>query len=303
MTAELFQQIEAQGGIIDLSSRAKFLLTGGDRVRYLNGQVTNDVRQAKGTESLYACVTDLKGRIAGDVFIHCSNQGDGLLLDAEADLREPLAARLERYIIADDVEFSDVTEAWHLWHVFGPAASHFVPGTHGALKSSRLGVDGVDLWLSPSAAAPTVTCPTLSEADFETCRILHGIPRHPTELNAGTFPPEAGLEVRAMSYTKGCYVGQEVLSRIRTTGRMPRELVRWCSGSVIAPGESVFADPGAAGVSAIGTITSAAWHPVLNQWTGLAFVKQGAATLDSKLPVGAETPRIGNRIEIFAIVN
>jgi len=303
MTSELLQQLDTTGGIVDLSSRAKFRLTGMDRVRYLNGQVTNDVRLATSAGTLYACVTDIKGRIVGDAFIHSSSQGDELLVDAEADLREPLAARLERYIIADEVEFSDVSDDWQLWHVFGPAAAGYIPGVDGVLKSSRLGVDGVDIWLPASAAAPTVACPSLSAADFESCRILRGIPRHPSELNSGTFPPEAGIEARAMSYTKGCYLGQEILSRIRTTGRMPRELVRWRSSTAITPGESVFPATGPGEARAIGTITSATWHPVLNHFTGLAFVKQGSAMVDSKLPVGADTPRIDGCIEIFAFVN
>ena len=101
MSPDLFQQIESSGGRVNLSARAKFRLTGGDRVRYLNGQVTNDVRPASPRQTIYACVTDLKGRIVGDVFVHSG--GDSLLLDAEADLREVLGPRLERYIIADDV--------------------------------------------------------------------------------------------------------------------------------------------------------------------------------------------------------
>ena len=298
MTAELFHHIEAQGGIVDLSTRAKFRLGGSDRVRYLNGQVTNDVRQASASQTLYACVTDAKGRIAGDVFIHAAS--DALMVDAEGSLREALGPRLERYIIADDVELADDSDAWRLWHVFGPAASAFTPGENGVLKSTRLGLEGVDIWCPTSSGPPQAIGPALSAEDFETLRILHGIPRHPNELNAEVFPPEAGIESRAMSYTKGCYIGQEVLSRIRTTGKMPRELVRWRSYAPVTPGESVFA----AGdqVKAIGTITSSVRHPVLEEYVGLAFVKQGSVTVHSKLPVGADQPRIDAAIEMFAFV-
>ncbi len=298
MTAELFQEIEARGGIIDLGSRAKFRFTGGDRVRYLNGQVTNDVRKAGPTQTLYACVTDAKGRIAGDVFIHATS--DALMVDAEGDLRDLLGPRLEKYIIADDVELTDVTEEWHLWHVFGPAAQAFTPGENGVLKSSRLGTDGVDIWLPNSAAPPMTDGPLLSAEVHETLRILRGIPRYPNELNGNAFPPEAGIEDRAMSFTKGCYIGQEILSRIRTTGKMPRELIQWRSQGTISAGETVFA--ASESTKAIGTITSAALHPVLKEHQGLAFVKQGNGTADSKLPVGAERPRIDAAIEMFALV-
>ena len=115
MTAEQFRLIEERGTAVDLSGRAKFMLSGADRVRYLNGQVTNDVRHAKEDEAIYACVTNAKGRIEGDVFLHASPLNGGcLMLDAEAGLRESLGARLEKYIVADDVEIRDVTEEWHL---------------------------------------------------------------------------------------------------------------------------------------------------------------------------------------------
>jgi len=185
----------------------------------LNGQVTDDVRQANDQQSIYACVTDLKGHGVGDVFVHAFE--DALWLDAEPRLREVLGPRLERYIIADNAELGDVTDDWQVWHVFGPAAETEVPSVR-QIRSERLGVPGMDVWLRAKDPAPALTGVAITEEDFEALRILRGIPRWPQELNASTFPPEAGLDVRAMSYTKGCYIGQEVLSRIRTTGSPTR---------------------------------------------------------------------------------
>ena len=295
MTAEQLQQIEEQGGIVDLSSRAKFRLTGTDRIRYLNGQVTNDARQASPDRTLYACVTDAKGKIQADVFIHASPEGDALFVDAEPGLRDALGPRLERYIIADDVELTDVTEEHRMWHVFGPAASAVQPG---ALRSERLGMEGVDLW---SPTPPQVACPVLTETEFESLRVIRGIPRYPQELNGDTFPPEAGIESRAISYTKGCYIGQEVLSRIRTTGKMPRQLVQWRSKALIEAGEHLFA--GDSEGKLIGSITSVAWHPSNQCHTGMGFVRQGSVALHSKLPAGPDQPRIHTTVEIFAFVN
>lgn len=307
MTAEQFQEIESKGGSVDLSDRAKFRLTGVDRVRYLNGQVTNDVRVANGREALYACVTDIKGRIVGDVMVHAAQQGDALFFDAEPALREILGPRLERYIIADDVELSDVSEGWQLWHVFGPAARTFLAGAGeaGVLKSNRLGLEGADIWLPASAPRPTFQCPLLGAEDFETYRIVRGIPRFPNELNADAFPPEAGLDDRAMSYTKGCYIGQEILSRIRTTGKMPRELVRWEmteSGGVVSVGDSLFSADDADANRVVGKVTSVTKHPLLERFVGLAYLKQGFAGVDSELPVGSDTPRIGPRVKISPVV-
>ena len=123
MTADRWHGILQQGGAVDLTARSKWLLTGPDRVRYLNGQVTQDVRLARPGAAVYACVTDVKGRICGDIFIHQTEDGEGLLLDAEAALREELGARLERYLVADEVEIADVTDDWRITHHFGPAAA------------------------------------------------------------------------------------------------------------------------------------------------------------------------------------
>jgi folate-binding protein YgfZ len=263
MTPDLFQRVTAHGAAVNLSSRAKFRLTGGDRVRYLNGQVTNDVRRANADETLYACVTDAKGRIAADVFVHAHE--DTLLLDAEGDVRETLGMRLERYIVADDVELTDVTEEWQLWHVFGSAETP----AH-ALRSNRFGVPGFDLWLPAAAAAPTFdTIDVLTDAELETWRIVQKVPRWPNELNAEMFPPEAGLESRAMDFTKGCYIGQEVLSRIKTTGKMPRELIAFDTDSPVNAGDEILT------TKAVGSVTSVTVHPETGRIVGLAMVRQG----------------------------
>lgn len=288
MTSSFFQQITAHGAAVNLSSRAKFKLTGADRIRYLNGQVTNDVRGVKPDETLYACVTDVKGRIAADVFVHA--EGDSLLLDAEPDLRETLGMRLERYIVADDVELTDVTEEWQLWHVWGgvgtPARMENVHCSQDCplhfLRSSRFGTPGLDIWLPASAHAPTFeSLPILSDADLETWRILQKIPRWPHELNTETFPPEAGLEARAMNFTKGCYIGQEVLSRIKTTGKMPREMLAFESNVAVNAGDELWIE------KVVGKVTSVTKHPTTGQTIGLAMIRQGSSP--DALHVGSST--------------
>lgn len=313
MTAEQFQEIEARGGQVQLSGRACLRMSGADRVRYLNGQVTNDVRLAGDDEALYACVTDIKGHIVGDVFIHASSGDESLYLDAEPDLREVLGPRFERYIIADDVVMTDVTDDWRIWHVFGassrePGALSDLPDGAKALKSNRLGIGGLDIWLPATAGAlePRASCPLLSLEEFEQYRVLRGIPRFPNELNSDTFPPEAGLDAHAMSYTKGCYIGQEILSRIRTTGKMPRVLVQWRMKPGAAgdaePGDTLFFSQATGEPKPAGKITSVAFHPMLERKVGLAFLKQGLAVVDSELPVGGDTPRIDAQVEISSFV-
>lgn len=304
MTALQLDQIQREGAWVDLSERAKFRLTGADRVRYLNGQVTNDVRKAGADAALYACVTNVKGRTEGDVFIHAPTSGEALLLDAEAGLREQLAARLERYIVADAVELRDESDEWRLWHGFGPAAAGFAPdgeGSHG-VRCSRFGIEGVDVWTPAGQPASRPPALWLCADEAEDFRIIQAMPRWPNELDADCFPPEAGLEERAMDFAKGCYIGQEILSRIRTTGRMPRRLVHWeATGAEIevAAGDTLFSATGGAEPDRVGNVTSATWHPVFERRVGLAYLKQARADADSLLLVGGDTPRIAATVRIL----
>ena len=262
MQAETYQNLLAHGAAVNLSTRAKWKLSGGDRVRYLNGQVTNDVRRADDRHTIYACVTDVKGRIAGDVMIH--SRDGALWLDAEADLRETLGMRLEKYIVADDAELTDVTDDWQLWHVFGPQAGD-------GLQSLRFGLPGIDVWI-PAGESFQPSLPVLSLEEVETLRILQKVPRWPNELGGDTFPPEAGLEERAMDFAKGCYIGQEILSRIKTTGKMPRQLHSWETNREIAAGAPLHD----AGGREIGLVTSTARHPLTGKLVVLGYIKSGA---------------------------
>jgi tRNA-modifying protein YgfZ len=283
--------------IFDLSSRSKFQLSGADRVRYLNGQVTQDTRKANSQNRLYACVTDAKGYIFADVYFHATS--DLLILDAEPDQREPLAARLERYIIADDVELSDVTDAYQLWHLCGESALPLVDHP-AALAVDRLGQPGVDLWLPLGSLLPFDPVLAQPHGSFEQQCILHGIPRMPAELHSDVFPPEAGLEAIAISYTKGCYIGQEILSRIRTSGKMPQRLVRLSSPGQLLSGMSLHlpAQP----ERAIGTITSASASPQGGS-VALAYVRQAHAEAHSQLLARSELSSLDHTVLISSLVN
>ena len=104
-----------QARVLDLSARAKLRITGTDRFRFLNGQITNDLREATETEAIEACVLNAKGKIDAHIFV--SARDESFLVDADPNLREKLRARLERYIIADDVQIEDVTDQFSLVHV------------------------------------------------------------------------------------------------------------------------------------------------------------------------------------------
>jgi tRNA-modifying protein YgfZ len=104
-----------RASFLDLSARAKLRVSGADRFRFLNGQITNDLRKASETFAIEACVLNAKGKLNAHVFIAAF--GESFLIDAEPELRETLGARLERYVIADDVQIEDVTDEFSLFHV------------------------------------------------------------------------------------------------------------------------------------------------------------------------------------------
>ena len=314
MTAETYQQIEKLGGVVDLSDRAKFVLTGADRVRYLNGQVTNDVRKASSKEALHACVTNLKGKIESDIYIHSVTEDDGaLVIDAPEDQRESLTMRLEKYIIADDVTLGDVTGEWSLFHVFGKATespeaqtyAQFPSGRCRMLRNTRFGSPGFDIWWKGAdLAMGGLSGVVLWASDAENWRICHGIPSWPNEVNSSAFPQEAGLESEVMDFSKGCYIGQEILSRIKMTGKMPRRLVSWRQGGtsardvVVEPGAPVFIRSENGEMKETGQVTSSCLHPVLDRWVGLAYVRQGVESMHSLLLANEEPPRIFAELEI-----
>jgi len=283
MSPDVFQKVTAGGAAVNLTDRAKFLLTGDDRIRYLNGQVTNDVRKASSKETLYACVTNVKGKVEADVYIHISGEDGGLYLDAEPDQRDPLALRLEKYIIADDVELQDITEAWQIFHLFGKAAEPWIEkaGTEGVILATRFGSRGVDIWL-PAGTDPAWhdNVQQISPAEANVWRVIHGVPRWPEELGADVFPQEAGLESQAMDFYKGCYIGQEILSRIKMSGKMPRELVRYSvpvegvSPPVAASDWKLCITHTDGSLKEVGQTTSIVRHPVLDQFACLAYVRQ-----------------------------
>jgi tRNA-modifying protein YgfZ len=259
--------------LIDLSSRAKFRVTGSDRVRFLNGQLTNDLRDAKPGQTIYACVLTAKGKLCGDLFV--TSLEDAFLLDCHPALRESLLARLEKYAIADDVEFSDQTDEFGLFH------SLEVDIPKGSLpeatlsRSNRFGLEGYDLLIPVTLkrVVPAVLKERVLEAtEVETFRIERGIPEWGHELNEDVIPNEAGLDKTAVSYTKGCYVGQEVISRLKSLGHVNRKLcgVQLVDGSLLTGGHKLLNDSG----QQTGFVTSAARSQQLGAWIGLAYVKR-----------------------------
>jgi len=242
-------------GILDLSFRSRLCLTGADRQRFLNGQVTNNVKDLKAGGGCYAALVTAKGKMESDLNIFCLR--DELLLDFEPGYGANVAGRFEKFIIADDVQVVDAAPHYGLLSVQGPKSAEVVnklgPGltlpekplqftsatdpTLGEIycaNQPRTGTTGFDLF-TPVPALGAVADKLIAATKelggracgwqaLEMVRIEAGIPRFGADMDETNLAPEAGIEARAISYSKGCYIGQEVIARIRTYGQVAKSL-------------------------------------------------------------------------------
>ena len=265
-----------QAAFLDLSGRTKLRITGNDRLRFLNGQLTNDVRKATEKTAIEACVLNAKGKINAHIFV--SAVPDCFFIDAAPELRETLVTRLERYVIADDVQIEDVTDQLSIFHLLSRTAPNL--DARRIISAHRFGETGWDIWTERVLydAVLQQLSPTyglLDHAAAEIARIEHGIPRWGRELTDEIIPIEANLEERAIDHEKGCYIGQEVISRIKMSGQTNKRLRGLISlGNIpLQPGMKLAATS-AKGKEA-GWITSATRSEKIGKEIALGYVKRG----------------------------
>ena len=268
---------------IDCGAPALLEFRGPDATRFLNGQVTQDVRKLDAEKiSLPSCVTDAKGRLQFRVWL-MKPAADALWVSATDVDAEALEARLTRYLIADDVEVTNLTGQWSLVHFTAdPGAA---PAGVIARDSARYGVAGADWWIPAGLAVEFPESFPLLEGDaLEAFRIAHGAPAWDRELYEGLLPPEAGLDASDISYHKGCYIGQEVISRIKHAGKLNKRLIHATVDASVSM-ESALLD--AEGKSA-GEITSVSPKAKNGKRDIMAYLKRGAADVYFNGPDGAK---------------
>jgi|ERR1043166_1418859 folate-binding protein YgfZ len=310
--------LQTSAAVLDLSFRSRLCLTGADRQKFLNGQVTNNVKDLKTGEGCYAALITAKGKMQSDLNIYCL-EGE-ILLDFEPGLTAAVAERLEKYIIADDVQVVDVSPHYGLLSVQGPGAQevvtrfllgvsaptqpmNFVPikteasGEIYLMNHARTGSCGVDVFVPVGqmeqtaekliAAARTIKGGPCGWEALEMARIEAGIPRFGVDMDSSNLPPEAGIEGRAISYTKGCYIGQEVIARIRTYGQVAKALrgLRLSNVSNHLPkkGDKLFL-----GDKEVGYVTSAVMSPKMNSHIAFGYVRREANKIGTELKLKME---------------
>src|SRR5579859_2172647 len=305
------QAVRESAGIFDFSFHSQFVVKGEDRARFLHRIVSQDIKTLSPGQGAYATLLNAQGHILADFHVYCTT--DYFLIDTDADLRDKAMQALARYIIGDRVQLEPVE--MFVLAIQGPQSRVFLEKSlHAELpplqeydhavttysgmpvrvvRASSTGEDGYELWggakdsasiwevLRAQASTSGVLC--CGTEALESLRIEAGIPRYGPDMGEDTLPLEAGL-LSALSFNKGCYVGQEIVERARSRGHVNWKLAGLYveAAAVPAPGEKLIS----AGKE-IGEITSACASPTLERTIALAYVRREVAEPGTKLALAS----------------
>lgn len=277
-----FQALLSGCGLYDLSGRAKIVVTGSDRVRWLNGMATNNVRDLAPGHGVYAFLLNAQGRIQADLYTF--QRGESLLVDTERGQGETILQLFDHYIIADDVEIADISGKLTALGLTGPESCHVlecagiaVPDlahlqfadvawqqkTVTLLRSGEEARESWQIWTAPEQAGELWDALLKAGAQpvgmtaLNLFRISRGIPQFGVDIRERDLPQETG-QTRALNFTKGCYLGQEIVERIRSRGAVHRQFTAFVvEGALPEPGAKLLTDE-----KEVGEITSSAVLPL-----------------------------------------
>src|SRR5579863_3530894 len=294
-------------GIYELSSRIKIVLTGGDRVRWLNGMVTNNIRDLAQGQAIYAFLLNPQGHILGDLYAY--NRGDSIMIDSDQSQSEKLLATFDHYIIMDDVEVANISDKLTAIGIAGPKAAKVlhaagfeiprleplqfadVTWRHLAVtvvRGDNASVESYELWLSPGEvttledAFAKAGATRVGATALELQRIAAGIPRYGQDIRERDLPQETEQH-RAVHFSKGCYIGQEIVERIRSRGNVHRKFTGFeVHGSLPTVGTKLQTNG-----RDVGEITSAASLPLggSERFVALGYIRREIATLGQQFEV------------------
>ncbi len=288
--------------------RTKISLTGSDRVRWLNGMVTNNVRDLAPSHGVYAFLLNAQGHILGDLYAY--NRGESIVVDTDHGQLEKILATFDHYIIMDDVEVKDLSAEITAVGIGGPKA-HEILANAGftipemrALQIESISWNGIDctlvrtedaqhpayeIWLAPTgvrqlwqALVAAGATPVGAEA-LELQRIVAGVPRYGVDIRERDLPQETE-QARALNFNKGCYVGQEIVERIRSRGAVHRKFSGFVVDAPVEPGSKVVA-----GEKEVGEITSATrvWLANANRVVALGYIRREVGTPGREVMISA----------------
>ncbi len=308
-----FDALQRGCGVYDLGFRARISLAGGDRARWMNGMVTNNIRDLAKGWGVYAFLLNPQGRILGDMLVF--NDGETLTVETDRSQVEKILATFDHYIIMDDVEVANISDNWTALGAAGPraravlnAAGIEVPGmeplqTHAARCNCDCGCvqctvvrgedpqyESYEIWLAPKdvyatwqALVSAGAAPVGSEA-LEIQRIGAGVPLYGVDIRERDLPQETE-QVRALNFNKGCYVGQEIVERIRSRGNVHRKF----TGFVLEASADIAAEAKiVAGEKEVGEITSVALLPLASgeRKVALGYIRREVGTPGREVMIG-----------------
>jgi folate-binding protein YgfZ len=289
LKAAEYDLLREAAGLADSSARGKLRLAGAEAAEFLQGQVTNDVEALAPGGGCYAALLNHKGKVQVDMRV--LRDDDWVWIDTEPGF-EPLMERTVRtFGIGRDVRSENVTGSYAILSLLGPAARSaldveppagehaWVRGEHGLYVSTYLGVDVICPAEHAEPVKVALAVEPVSDEAAECLRIEAGRPRLGIDFDSGTIPEEAGLNDRAVSFTKGCYVGQETVARLHYKGKPNRHLRGLRLSEPVPSGAEL-----RLGDRVVGRVGSVAVSPVHGP-IALAIVRREAAPGD-QLAVG-----------------
>ena len=309
-----FQALVAAAGVYELSARAKVSLTGSDRVRWLNGMVTNNIRDLAPGHGAYAFLLNPQGHILGDLYAY--NRGESSLIDTDRSQLEKILAVFDKYIIMDDVEV--VGEKLAAIGITGPksqetlqaagfqvsdlgplqfAAATWQQAAVTLVRGDHPRVESFELWLAPGELVKVygglvrAGARPVGTAALDLLRIAAGLPRYGIDIRERDLPQETEQE-RALNFSKGCYVGQEIVERIRSRGQVRRKFTGFeVNGPSPSLGSKVLVEG-----KDVGEITSAASLPLSGgeRRVALGYIRREVATPGKQVEAGGSAASVAN---------
>jgi len=290
-----YELLRQDVGLVERAGRAVLELTGAEAAEFLQGQVTNDVEALTPGGGCYAALLDHKGKVRTDLRV-LRLEADRLIVDAEGAGRAVLAHVFQTYSLGRQVKYTDLSDDHTVLSLIGPVARPRLdpsPGEqehdhvltpYGIAVTTDVGVDLICGARQATAARAELDVPEVSADAAECVRIESGRPRLGLDMDGTTIPQEAGLNDRAVSFTKGCYVGQETVARLFYKGKPNRHLRGLRLSAAASQG-----DPIAFGDRQVGSVGSSCVSPVHGP-IALALVRREAAPGDRVLVGAAGEP-------------
>jgi len=285
-----YRQLREECGLLDRSERGQLLVTGSEAADYLQGQLTNDIEAIEPGEGAYAALLDRKGHMQGDMRVLRPGEGPDLLLDTEPEALAAVRRHLGMYKVGRDADVVDVTAERAILSLIGPRAVEVagsaalpenaceevtIAGTPVLAVGTAEGIDlifGADNHERVTDALLAAGAAVVSPEAVEILRIEAGRPRFGAEMGTATMPAEAGIVEQAVSFTKGCYIGQETVARLHYKGKPNRHLrgLKLSGAEGAKPGDPVLLRE-----KEVGTLGSSGVSPAFGP-IGLAILRREA---------------------------